>query len=144
MAYIKLMIEMCWLNWLHDSITGHLHAPLRFLATMARENAASPLSGLQPVALRHNTSTGLLSQGALSMSYKKFFFKSSVWGSFSKSTKSFKAAIPGQNNLWIRNSLLEKQTVLLEMIPHFAFYEDDLRLSPLTGLVITADWGCRG
>lgn len=76
---------------------------------MARENAASPLSGLQPVALRHNTFTGLLSQGALSMSYKKSSsLKSSVWGSFSKSTKSFKAAIPGQNNLWIHNSILEK------------------------------------
>lgn len=66
-------------------------------------------------------------------------------GSFSKSTKSFKAAIPGQNNLWIHSAILEKQTpVRLEMMPYITFYEADLRLSPLTGPVINADWGCGG
>ena len=59
--------------------------------------------------------------------------------------KSFKAANPGQNNLRMHNAPVEKQTpVLLEVILYFIFYEDDLRLSPLTGLVITADWGCGG
>lgn len=39
-----------------------------------------------------------------------------------------------------RNCLL----CFLEIIQYFASYEDDLRLSPLTGPVISADWGCRG
>lgn len=74
------------------------------------------------------------------MSYKMFFFKSSM-----RQFQSFKAAIPGENNLWIHSAIFERQTpALLEMIPYLAFYGVDLRLSPLTGLVITADLGCRG
>lgn len=72
------------------------------------------------------------------MSYKKFFFK----GSISKSLKSSRAVSPGQESV---DAVLERQNpVLLGMIPYFVFYEDDLRLSPLTGLVRIAELGCRG
>lgn len=74
---------------------------------MARVNAASPLSGLQPVALRHNTSADLLSQGALSKPCPtKSFFKSSEWGSFSKSLSrlQFQGKIIGGFTTYIRET----------------------------------------
>lgn len=148
MAYIKLMIEMGWLE---------LAACLNH-KTLACSSADSSNNGVSERCLSSQwPSNARLKTQHLhwpaftrctfnAMPYKKkFFFKSSVRSSLGKSPKSFKAANPGQNNLWMHNAILKTQTpVLLEMIPYFAFYEDDLRLSPLTGLVISADRGCRG